>query len=249
MTTLALPSKPFNHWHLGLATQKEASRQIDSENNSISMSLLHLMSDSDGKPTSYASYIKEVFQYVSEQGISLSLAIQVVSLIASIPNLEKRNLHIYDLEDGGLVLDFFLDTDRVSCVMREQYAHIMGMLGGELKEDILQGTDYSIEQVSSSLQQLLNAVFKIQNKKFKGWAPIKVSDLRKIKVSDSNLPNLNKLEIRPTPTAEPDNPYHADLSREGFREKISAERLAYQLAYYASLSDLVLAARDDAKSD
>lgn len=67
---------------------------------------------------------------------------------------------------------------------------------------------------------------KQQNKKFKGWAPIKVSDLKKIKVSDPNLPNLNQLEIQPTPTTEPDNPYHADLSRDGFRENFSAERLA-----------------------
>jgi len=66
----------------------------------------------------------------------------------------------------------------------------------------------------------------MQNKTFVGWATIKVSDLK-------------KLTIQPTPTEE--NPYHADLSREGFRDPLSAELLAYRLAHHASLLELVLA--------
>jgi hypothetical protein len=57
------------------------------------------------------------------------------------------------------VLDFVLDTLRVSYVMREQYAHIMGMLGDELKDEVLQGSDYSIDKVSYCLQQFFEAVF------------------------------------------------------------------------------------------
>jgi hypothetical protein len=82
----------------------------------------------------------------------------------------------------------------------------------------------------------------MQNKKFVGWAAIKVSDIKKIKVSQ-----LEKLEIQATPSQE--NPYHADLPREGFRELVSAERLACQLAYYASVLELVLPANEETSDD
>lgn len=70
----------------------------------------------------------------------------------------------------------------------------------------------------------------LQNKTFVGWAAIKVSDSK-------------KLTIQPTPTEE--NPYHADLSREGYRDPLSAELLAYRLAHHASVLELVLPANEN----
>jgi hypothetical protein len=67
-----------------------------------------------------------------------------------------------------------------------------------------------------------------------------VSDIKKISQSE-------KRDIRLTPTQE--NPYHADLPREGFRDSVSAERLACQLAYYASALELILAANQETNDD
>ena len=57
-------------------------------------------------------------------------------------------------------------------------------------------------------------------KEFSGWAAI-------------SMARLDFATVRPTPTDEPCNPFHADLSREGFREKVQAETLAFRLAYLA----------------
>jgi hypothetical protein len=75
---------------------------------------------------------------------------------------------------------------------------------------------------------------KMQNKKFVGWAAIRVSDLK-------------KLEIQATASSE--NPYHADLMREDFRDAVSAELLAYRLAHHASALELVLAINEETGED
>ncbi|MEN8217472.1 MAG: hypothetical protein ABFS56_14110 [Pseudomonadota bacterium] len=107
--------------------------------------------------TPYAPYIKEVFQYVYED-ISLSLAIDAISLIISLPDIEKYQLSIYVLEDSGLVLDFFLDPARVTCVVREQYAHTMWMQDDDVNQYVLQNAEFSIHKVSTHLQNVFKAV-------------------------------------------------------------------------------------------
>jgi hypothetical protein len=57
-------------------------------------------------------------------------------------------------------------------------------------------------------------------KEFSGWAAIPMA-------------KLDFATVRPTPTDEPYNPFHADLSREGFRERAHAEMLAFRLAILA----------------
>jgi hypothetical protein len=55
---------------------------------------------------------------------------------------------------------------------------------------------------------------------FSGWAAIPMA-------------KLNFVTLRPTPTDEPHNPFHADLSREDFRGRSQAETLAFRLAILA----------------
>jgi len=125
-----------------------------------------IMTDS-AQLRAYASYIKEVFRYVSapeniDTVISLSLAIDAISLIISLPDLDKYHLSIYVLEDSGLVLDFFRGQGRVFCILREQYAHLMGMLGDEMTEYLLQHSDFSINKTSTPIQELFKAVLEHQ---------------------------------------------------------------------------------------
>lgn len=116
--------------------------------------------------TPYAPYIKEVFRYVSAHDdidtvISLTVAIEASSLIISLPEIEKYHLSIYVLEDSGLVLDFFLDPARVTCVVREQSAHTMWMQDDEVNQHVLQGADFSILKISTHLKQ----IFKVLNER------------------------------------------------------------------------------------
>jgi len=123
--------------------------------------LLHQIMTDSAQLRAYASYIKEVFRYVSAHEntvISLSLAVDAISLIISLPDLDKYHLSIYVIEDSGLVLDFFRGQGRVFCILREQYAHIMGMLGDDMSEYLLQDNDYSINKTSTHLQELFKDV-------------------------------------------------------------------------------------------
>lgn len=127
--------------------------------------LLHQIMTDSAQLKAYASYIKEVFRYVSASEntvISLNLAIDAISLIISLPDLDKYHLSIYVLEDSGLVLDFFRGQGRVFCILREQYAHIMGMLGDDHTEYLLQHSDFSINKTSTHIQELFNAVLEHQ---------------------------------------------------------------------------------------
>ena len=47
------------------------------------------------------------------------------------------------------------------------------------------------------------------------------------------MADLDWVDVRPTPTESPYNPYHADLSRDGFRERRQAETLAFRLSVLA----------------
>ncbi len=127
------------------------------------------MSDS-AQLTPYAPYLKEVFRYVSahdetETVIPLSLALSGVALIISLPDIERYNLSISVLEDSALVLDFYRENGRVFCILRKQYAHIMGMLGDEMTEYLLQDADFSISKTSTHLQELLSCQLGIFPKK------------------------------------------------------------------------------------
>ena len=57
-------------------------------------------------------------------------------------------------------------------------------------------------------------------KEFSGWAAIPMA-------------KLDFATVRPSPTDDPYNPYHADLDRERFRERDHAEMLAFRLAVLA----------------
>ena len=59
------------------------------------------------------------------------------------------------------------------------------------------------------------------DKKFRGWAQIKVEDLR-------------KLDFKNTDAAGEENPFHGELSREDFRNENAARALAFQLCELAS---------------
>jgi len=119
--------------------------------------LLQQIINCSAQLTPYAPYIKEVFGYVYED-ISLSLAIDAISLIISLPDIEKYHLSIYVLEDSGLVLDFFLDPARVTCVVREQYAHTMWMQDDDVNQYVLQNAEFSIDKVSTHLQNVFKTV-------------------------------------------------------------------------------------------
>jgi len=143
--------------------------QFTTEDHTFYQSLLQIMSDS-AQLTPYAPYLKEVFRYVSahdetETVISLSLALSGVALIISLPDIERYNLSISVLEDSGLVLEFFLEPARVTCVIREQYAHIMWMQNDEVNQHVLQGADFSIQKASTHLQELLSCQLGIFPKK------------------------------------------------------------------------------------
>ena len=57
-------------------------------------------------------------------------------------------------------------------------------------------------------------------KEFSGWAAIPMA-------------RLDFATVRPSPTDKPYNPFHADLSRERYRERDRAETLAFRLAVLA----------------
>jgi len=156
---------PPRHDSERLVNQNEDDKALGSPEDHPFYQLLHQIMTDSAQLKAYASYIKEVFRYVSAHEntvISLSLAIDAISLIISLPDLDKYHLSVYVIEDSGLVLDFFRGQGRVFCILREQYAHIMGMLGDDMTEYLLQDYDYSINKTSTHLQELFKDVLEHQ---------------------------------------------------------------------------------------
>lgn len=62
----------------------------------------------------------------------------------------------------------------------------------------------------------------VPKRDFRGWATIKMVDLKNLVVKPSSPPSAGG------------NPYHADLIRDGYRDKGTAETLAWRLSVHAS---------------
>jgi hypothetical protein len=133
--------------------------QSTPENHPLYQLLIHIITHSVPL-TPYVPYIKDIFRAVSDTDavIPLSLAIEAISIIVLLPDIDKYHLSIDVLEDSGLVLEFVLEPARVTCVLREQYAHIIWMQNDEITHDVLQGTDFSIQKTSQHLQQVFETV-------------------------------------------------------------------------------------------
>lgn len=91
-----------------------------------------------------------------ESAVSLGLILQAVSLLTWLQNTSGREPDLYETEDSGLVIDYVSDNDRVACVLREGYAHIMSMIRGNSTDLVLQDQDFSLEQVRDKVEQLIN---------------------------------------------------------------------------------------------
>lgn len=85
-------------------------------------------------------------------------------------------------------------------------------------------------EVTVFLTPQCHAHGKTQSKRFAGWAAIR----KKV---------LTGLDVRPNAQLEtadhPANPYHADLSRNGYRDRRQAETLAFRLVLHAQDLGLV----------
>jgi len=149
----------FSTQHVKTPITELRKTQSTPENHPLYQLLIHIITHSVPL-TANAPSIKEVFRSVSDTDavIPLSLAIEAISIIILLPDINKYQLSIDVLEDSGLVLEFFLEPARVTCVVREQYAHLIWMQNDEINHHVLQGPDFSIQKTSQHLQQVLKTV-------------------------------------------------------------------------------------------
>lgn len=82
------------------------------------------------------------------------------------------------------------------------------------------------QEVLDFLTPLGDALGERMDKKFQGWAQIRVGQLK-------------DLHVKRTDAEGEDNPYHAELNRDNFRNTPAARALAFQLSVYASQHDFI----------
>lgn len=90
-----------------------------------------------------------------ERGEELALYTQFASIYSLIKDLVKTKPSIYTADDGAIVIDCSAKQDRMVCVLRHNYAHLMANCSGEITDITFKDMGYSVNAVCESLTSLI----------------------------------------------------------------------------------------------
>jgi hypothetical protein len=118
-----------------------------------------------GNPaTSYGQEIaKSVKVVMGDDSPSAALgsgALQGTAILAAVNRTKDAVPVFYGTDDGAYIGEFLSDHSRISCVFRDNYAHIMAAVGGKISDIIFQGETYDRKRILEHINHLLAAASK-----------------------------------------------------------------------------------------
>lgn len=109
------------------------------------------------EPLSGHRYISfsELADQFSDLAHTENLSLSMASLAASIQRTLPEASELYDTEDHALIIESLWGSNRVACVIRDKYAHIMALIGEKMYDETLSGPDFSEHRAVRLLNQII----------------------------------------------------------------------------------------------
>jgi hypothetical protein len=105
-----------------------------------------------------SAIVKSVRVILEEPGIGRSIGsplVQGASILANVKKPASAVPMFYSTDDSAYVAEFLFPSGRISCVFRDNYAHVMSGLGEKMTDEVYEGDRYQAAEVANRLNELL----------------------------------------------------------------------------------------------